>query len=155
MPEVPSSVDIERSDSAATPAPAVELTTSKTEISKGSQAATDSLAAEVSQEDSKLDVGTIFGRVTNDRRIGKDLKFLDDTRSTNTRDASPSEHRPFVTPRDGQTPPITVAAVPRPPKMGTLMGVFVPCMQNILGTILYLRLSWIVGQAGVGLVRSS
>ena len=37
------------------------------------------------------------------------------------------------------------------PKMGTVMGVFVPCLQNILGTILYLRLSWIVGQAGIGL----
>ena len=36
-------------------------------------------------------------------------------------------------------------------KMGTFFGVFVPCMQNILGTILYLRLSWIVGQAGIGL----
>jgi hypothetical protein len=34
--------------------------------------------------------------------------------------------------------------------LGTLMGVFLPCMQNILGIILFLRLSWIVGQAGVG-----
>ncbi len=30
------------------------------------------------------------------------------------------------------------------------MGVFVPCLQNILGVILFIRLSWIVGQAGVG-----
>ena len=29
-------------------------------------------------------------------------------------------------------------------KLGTLMGVFVPCLQNILGTIYFLRLSWIV-----------
>ena len=35
-------------------------------------------------------------------------------------------------------------------KLGTLMGVFVPCLQNILGVILFIRLSWIVGQAGVG-----
>ncbi|QDZ20292.1 family 12 solute carrier protein [Chloropicon primus] len=34
-------------------------------------------------------------------------------------------------------------------KLGTLMGVFVPCLQNILGVILFIRLSWIVGQAGV------
>lgn len=35
------------------------------------------------------------------------------------------------------------------PKLGTIMGVFVPCLQNILGVILFIRLSWIVGQAGV------
>jgi len=43
------------------------------------------------------------------------------------------------------------ASKPKDGKMGTFLGVFVPCMQNILGTILYLRLSWIVGQAGIGL----
>ena len=36
-----------------------------------------------------------------------------------------------------------------PQLLGTLMGVFVPCLQNILGVILFIRLSWIVGQAGV------
>lgn len=36
-------------------------------------------------------------------------------------------------------------------KLGTIMGVFIPCMQNILGIILFIRLSWIVGQAGIGL----
>ncbi|XP_040264918.1 solute carrier family 12 member 4 [Bufo bufo] len=35
------------------------------------------------------------------------------------------------------------------PSMGTLMGVYLPCMQNILGVILFLRLTWIVGTAGV------
>ena len=34
-------------------------------------------------------------------------------------------------------------------KLGTVIGVFVPCLQNILGVILFIRLSWIVGQAGV------
>ncbi|KAJ8041994.1 Solute carrier family 12 member 6 [Holothuria leucospilota] len=32
--------------------------------------------------------------------------------------------------------------------MGTLMGVYLPCLQNILGVILFIRLSWIVGTAG-------
>eukprot|EP00514_Thraustochytrium_sp_LLF1b_P013259 CAMPEP_0184552476 /NCGR_PEP_ID=MMETSP0199_2-20130426/29099_1 /TAXON_ID=1112570 /ORGANISM="Thraustochytrium sp., Strain LLF1b" /LENGTH=1180 /DNA_ID=CAMNT_0026947971 /DNA_START=237 /DNA_END=3779 /DNA_ORIENTATION=+ len=32
---------------------------------------------------------------------------------------------------------------------GTLTGVYLPCLQNILGVILFLRLPWIVGQAGV------
>ncbi|KAK2901028.1 hypothetical protein Q8A67_009143 [Cirrhinus molitorella] len=35
------------------------------------------------------------------------------------------------------------------PQMGTFIGVFMPCMQNILGVILFLRLTWIVGTAGI------
>ncbi|GLT97103.1 hypothetical protein SLE2022_146870 [Rubroshorea leprosula] len=35
-------------------------------------------------------------------------------------------------------------------KLGTMMGVFVPCLQNILGIIYYIRFSWIVGMAGIG-----
>jgi len=34
--------------------------------------------------------------------------------------------------------------------LGTIMGVYLPTLQNILGVILFLRLSWIVGIAGVG-----
>jgi hypothetical protein len=36
-------------------------------------------------------------------------------------------------------------------KLGTIMGVYLPTLQNILGVILFLRLTWIVGTAGVGL----
>uniref|UniRef100_A0A4W3JPK5 Solute carrier family 12 member 4 n=1 Tax=Callorhinchus milii TaxID=7868 RepID=A0A4W3JPK5_CALMI len=35
------------------------------------------------------------------------------------------------------------------PSMGTLMGVYLPCLQNIFGVILFLRLTWLVGAAGV------
>ena len=34
-------------------------------------------------------------------------------------------------------------------KLGTVTGVFLPCVQNILGVILFLRLSAITGEAGV------
>ncbi|GAQ80411.1 cation-chloride co-transporter protein, partial [Klebsormidium nitens] len=34
--------------------------------------------------------------------------------------------------------------------LGTVMGVFVPCLQNIMGIVLFIRLSWIVGMAGIG-----
>uniref|UniRef100_A0A668AVX7 Solute carrier family 12 member 6 n=1 Tax=Myripristis murdjan TaxID=586833 RepID=A0A668AVX7_9TELE len=34
-------------------------------------------------------------------------------------------------------------------KMGTFMGVYLPCLQNIFGVILFLRLTWVVGTAGV------
>ncbi|KAI1888664.1 hypothetical protein AGOR_G00187470 [Albula goreensis] len=34
------------------------------------------------------------------------------------------------------------------PQMGTFMGVYLPCLQNIFGVILFLRLSWVVGTAG-------
>ena len=40
-------------------------------------------------------------------------------------------------------------AKPEAPKLGTLMGVFVPCLQNILGTLYFLRLSWIVALQGI------
>lgn len=33
--------------------------------------------------------------------------------------------------------------------MGTFMGVYLPCLQNIFGVILFLRLTWVVGNAGV------
>ncbi|XP_060800074.1 solute carrier family 12 member 7-like isoform X2 [Neoarius graeffei] len=35
------------------------------------------------------------------------------------------------------------------PQMGTFIGVYLPCVQNILGVILFLRLPWIVGTAGI------
>uniref|UniRef100_A0A8C3TCR7 Solute carrier family 12 member 7 n=1 Tax=Chelydra serpentina TaxID=8475 RepID=A0A8C3TCR7_CHESE len=35
------------------------------------------------------------------------------------------------------------------PRMGTFIGVYLPCLQNILGVILFLRLTWIVGTSGV------
>uniref|UniRef100_UPI003AAEA7E9 solute carrier family 12 member 4 isoform X2 n=1 Tax=Centroberyx gerrardi TaxID=166262 RepID=UPI003AAEA7E9 len=38
---------------------------------------------------------------------------------------------------------------PKSPNMGTLMGVYLPCLQNIFGVILFLRLTWIVGTAGI------
>lgn len=37
-----------------------------------------------------------------------------------------------------------------PDKLGTLMGVYLPTIQNIFGVILFLRMPWIVGIAGVG-----
>jgi potassium/chloride transporter 4/5/6 len=46
-------------------------------------------------------------------------------------------------PRDGEDVAITIG---RPketgPKFGTMMGVFVPCLQNILGIIYYIRFTW-------------
>ncbi|XP_009956219.1 PREDICTED: solute carrier family 12 member 5-like, partial [Leptosomus discolor] len=35
------------------------------------------------------------------------------------------------------------------PRMGTFMGVYLPCLQNIFGVILFLRLTWVVGIAGI------
>ncbi|VAI21229.1 unnamed protein product [Triticum turgidum subsp. durum] len=53
-------------------------------------------------------------------------------------------------PREGEDVAITIG---RPketgPKFGTMMGVFVPCLQNILGIIYYIRFTWIVGMAGI------
>ncbi|KNA12276.1 hypothetical protein SOVF_127480 [Spinacia oleracea] len=54
-------------------------------------------------------------------------------------------------PRDGEDVSIMLE---RPKdsdvKLGTMMGVFLPCLQNILGIIYYIRFTWIVGMAGIG-----
>ncbi|KAK1899250.1 Solute carrier family 12 member 5, partial [Dissostichus eleginoides] len=35
------------------------------------------------------------------------------------------------------------------PQLGTLIGVYLPCIQNIFGVILFLRMTWMVGVGGV------
>ncbi|KAK4778969.1 hypothetical protein SAY86_006497 [Trapa natans] len=53
-------------------------------------------------------------------------------------------------PRDGEDVAITLGQrKPQGLKLGTMMGVFVPCLQNILGIIYYIRFSWIVGMGGI------
>ncbi|XP_044509296.1 cation-chloride cotransporter 1-like isoform X4 [Mangifera indica] len=53
--------------------------------------------------------------------------------------------------REGDDGPVTYGH-PQPceVKLGTMMGVFIPCLQNILGIIYYIRFTWIVGMAGIG-----
>ncbi|CAI4225510.1 unnamed protein product [Auanema sp. JU1783] len=34
-------------------------------------------------------------------------------------------------------------------KMGTIMGVFLPCLQNIFGVLFFIRMVWIIGTAGI------
>ena len=40
-------------------------------------------------------------------------------------------------------------------KLGTLIGVYCPTIQNIFGVILFIRMSWIVGVCGIYQVRLS
>ena len=40
---------------------------------------------------------------------------------------------------------------PKAPKFGWVEGVLIRCLLNIWGVILYLRLPWVVGHAGIGL----
>ncbi|XP_022762679.1 cation-chloride cotransporter 1-like isoform X2 [Durio zibethinus] len=54
-------------------------------------------------------------------------------------------------PRDGEDVSITNGhPKPSDAKMGTMMGVFIPCLQSILGIIYYIRFSWIIGMGGIG-----
>lgn len=48
-----------------------------------------------------------------------------------------------ATPADPDAKPATGGA-----RMGTLIGVYLPCIQNIFGVILFIRLTWVVGTAG-------
>ncbi|KAJ1298580.1 hypothetical protein BS78_01G464400 [Paspalum vaginatum] len=55
-----------------------------------------------------------------------------------------------ASPRDGEDVEITIGCPKETePKLGTMMGVFVPCLQNILGIIYYIRFTWIVGMGGI------
>uniref|UniRef100_A0A3B4BJH4 Uncharacterized protein n=1 Tax=Periophthalmus magnuspinnatus TaxID=409849 RepID=A0A3B4BJH4_9GOBI len=47
-----------------------------------------------------------------------------------------------------ETPRATKQPV-KAPQLGTLMGVYLPCIQNIFGVILFLRMTWMVGIGGV------
>ncbi|RCV23672.1 hypothetical protein SETIT_5G025700v2 [Setaria italica] len=56
----------------------------------------------------------------------------------------------IASPRDGEDVGITIGCSKETePKLGTMMGVFVPCLQNILGIIYYIRFTWIVGMGGI------
>ncbi|KZC06268.1 Solute carrier family 12 member 6 [Dufourea novaeangliae] len=50
---------------------------------------------------------------------------------------------PAATDPDAKPPPVQGGA-----RMGTLIGVYLPCIQNIFGVILFIRLTWVVGTAG-------
>uniref|UniRef100_A0AC34QJS4 Uncharacterized protein n=1 Tax=Panagrolaimus sp. JU765 TaxID=591449 RepID=A0AC34QJS4_9BILA len=43
----------------------------------------------------------------------------------------------------------TRTAQAQPVKMGTFIGVYLPCLQNIFGVLFFIRLAWIVGTAGI------
>jgi len=81
-----------------------------------------------------------------EKRVGKTLNFL----STKAL----ADEAPSGAGEGANVGSTTDAAVGKPAKpaakQGTLFGVFVPCLQNILGIILFVRSSWIVGQAGLG-----
>lgn len=40
-------------------------------------------------------------------------------------------------------------------KLGWIQGVLIPCLLNIWGVMLFLRLSWVVAQSGVGRYSSN
>ena len=48
-------------------------------------------------------------------------------------------------------PEAAVSEQKRGAELGTIFGVYLPCIQNILGVILFIRMVWIVGTAGVPL----
>ncbi|KAJ4702997.1 Cation-chloride cotransporter 1 [Melia azedarach] len=101
-------------------------------------AAPDNLEINGSQTDSKLE---LFGFDSLVNILG--LRSM-----TGEQIAAPSSPRDG---RDGEDAPIAYGHPKHSDvKLGTLMGVFIPCLQNILGIIYYIRFSWIVGMAGIG-----
>ena len=52
---------------------------------------------------------------------------------------------------DGDALEVRTRGVVNAPKFGWIKGVLFSCLLNIWGVMLYLRLSWVVGHAGIGL----
>ena len=46
---------------------------------------------------------------------------------------------------------VVTRAKPKAPNFGWVRGVLFGCLLNIWGVILFRRLAWVVGQAGIGL----
>ncbi|XXG68386.1 hypothetical protein AAC387_Pa06g1485 [Persea americana] len=102
------------------------------------------------RNDARVDINEEFGRTPRESKLelfGFDslVNILGLKSMTGEQIAAPSS------PRDGEDVSMTLGR-PKPTdlKLGTMMGVFVPCLQNILGIIYYIRFSWIVGMAGIG-----
>lgn len=123
------------SSSSALPVPQAPLKKVKVSSQENMDSSTVDVEANGPQRESKLE---LFGFDSLVNILG--LKSM-----TEEPFAEPSS------PRDGENIAITHG---RPKssdvKSGTMMGVFVPCLQNILGIIYYIRFSWIVGMAGIG-----
>ncbi|XP_044496314.1 cation-chloride cotransporter 1 isoform X2 [Mangifera indica] len=97
----------------------------------------DTIEINGSQRDSKLE---LFGFDSLVNILG--------LRSMTEQIAAPSSPREG---REGDDAPVTYGRPqPSEAKLGTMMGVFIPCLQNILGIIYYIRFTWIVGMAGIG-----
>lgn len=87
---------------------------------------------------------------------------MDHYRNLHTLHQKPLARRPSLKylheTKDPEKDPVTSFETPAPskffaagPKFGWIRGVFVRCVLNILGVMLYLRISWVTGQAGIGL----
>lgn len=89
-----------------------------------------------------------FGRAERDSK----LELFESDPLVNTAGLRIMGGATSYSPRDRDEMTVSLAADNRnmkSAKLGTLMGVFIPCLQNIMGIIFYIRLSWIVGVAGV------
>ncbi|KAJ1374248.1 hypothetical protein KIN20_036897 [Parelaphostrongylus tenuis] len=84
--------------------------------------------------------------IHGDKSVPEDIEIegfkLHNDELVQARDQKPSKTR-----MEKFSPPPTQARV----KFGWIQGVFVRCLLNIFGVMLYLRISWVAGQAGVGL----
>ena len=92
-----------------------------------------------------------------DEPLPDTLLYREDSVSVAQREASRRSLADLMNPTvDAESAPINetpveqpVAAVETATKLGWFKGVMVPCLLNIWGVIMFLRLSWVVGQAGI------
>ncbi|XP_027502240.1 solute carrier family 12 member 4 isoform X4 [Corapipo altera] len=98
-----------------------------TEAGKGGDYYDRNLALFEEELDIRPKVSSLLGKLVNYTNLTQGVKEHEEAEST-----------------DGSKKKVL-----KSPSMGTLMGVYLPCMQNIFGVILFLRLTWMVGMAGV------
>lgn len=122
------------------------MSSTATELTNGNTVEGENKESE-SQEKNDEDRETVSLEETKDR-LDANLYLYDDELETrphvSTFISSLANYEntiPAATDPDAkQAPPVA--------RMGTLIGVFLPCIQNIFGVILFIRLTWVVGTAG-------
>uniref|UniRef100_A0A8C7SQ82 Solute carrier family 12 member 5b n=1 Tax=Oncorhynchus mykiss TaxID=8022 RepID=A0A8C7SQ82_ONCMY len=104
---------------------------SASDVEKSQQYDGKNMALFEEEMDNSPMVSSILSSLANYSNLPQGSKEHEE--AENEEGAAPSKKKPAV----------------KAPSLGTLMGVYLPCIQNIFGVILFLRMTWMVGIGGV------
>ncbi|KAJ6651796.1 hypothetical protein lerEdw1_016473 [Lerista edwardsae] len=98
--------------------------------------------------DTRPKVSSLLNRMANYTNLTQGAREHEEAENNSLGKKKPTKVRSW-TAEDGIMVDKKECGQPETPQMGTFMGVYLPCLQNIFGVILFLRLTWVVGTAGV------